>query len=397
MMRLGFSVYPEQEKLEEIETYLKKGKEAGFDKVFTSLFSVEGTREEIMQYFKDFTEIAHRYGYEVDGDCNAMFFEKMKASPEDVSVFKEMGIDILRMDTPFQDERDAVLINNRDGLKIEFNTSMIDIVEKAAANGADLSRITTCHNFYPQRYTCPAFEAVNGMNEYWKEKGVEVDMFLSSQVKGTHGPWPVSDGLPTIEEHRDLPVESQLKHMLAMKNVDVALFGNAFASDEELETIRKTMDQAYAFRDLNTALQGDLAALKPYIPKEFASREVVRIPFKLIMDPAVTDTEKKFVLDFPLHSDLGDCLNYMLRSRWTRFLTGDTPIAPRACEKKVFEKGDVLLVNDNCRHYAGEVQIAMKEMKNDGTRNYIGHIHPDETMILDCMGAGDVFTFVPEN
>lgn len=394
MIRLGLSVYPEQENLEEIESYLKKGREAGFDKVFTSLFSVDGTREEIIQYFKDFTEIAHRYGYEVDGDCNAVFFEKMKAAPDDLSVFKEMGIDILRMDTPFQDERDALLINNKEGLKIEFNTSMIDIVEKAVENGADVTKITTCHNFYPQRYTCPSFEAVNNMNEYWKKKGIEVDMFLSSQVEGTHGPWPVSDGLPTIEEHRDIPVESQLKHMLAMKNVDVALLGNAFASDEELEALRKTMESAYAVQDMEKTLTGNLARLKPYLPKEIINREVIRIPFKLHVDPEITETERTLVFDFPIHSDMGDSLNYILRSRWTRFTNGKTPIPFRPCDKKEFTRGDVVVVNDNCRHYAGEVQIVLKNMKNDGQRNYIGHIDPDELMILDSMGAGDVFTFI---
>lgn len=392
MIRLGLSVYPEQESLEQIETYLEKGKQAGFDKVFTSLFSVEGTREEVIAYFRAFSEIAHRLGYEVDGDCNAAFFDRMGASADDLSVFREMGIDILRMDTPFRDERDATLINNQEGLKIEFNTSMIDVVEQAEKNGADLSRITTCHNFYPQRYTCPAFDAIQKMNACWNQKGIEVDMFMSSQVPGTHGPWPVSDGLPTLEEDRDIPIDSQLKHMLAMKTVDVALIGNAFASDEEFEAIRRTMDSAGACRGVQDLLQGDLAEIRAYLPEG----ELVRIPFRLHLNPKTTDAEKAFVFDFPLHCDLGDCLNYMLRSRWTRFAARSTPVPVRPCSKDVFEKGDVLIVNDACRHYAGEVQIVLKEMKNDGQRNWIGTIDKAELRILDLLGGGDVFTFVED-
>lgn len=60
----------------------------------------------------------------------------------------------------------------------------------------------------------------------------------------------------------------------------------------------------------------------------------------------------------------------------------------------MFEKGDVLIVNDNCKQYAGEVQICMKPMKNDGQRNLVGHIDPDEMMILDEIGAMDIFGFV---
>ncbi len=36
----------------------------------------------------------------------------------------------------------------------------------------------------------------------------------------------------------------------------------------------------------------------------------------------------------------------------------------------------------------------MKPMKNDGQRNLIGHIDEDELMILDKLGAMDIYGFV---
>ena len=54
----------------------------------------------------------------------------------------------------------------------------------------------------------------------------------------------------------------------------------------------------------------------------------------------------------------------------------------------------MLIVNDNCKHYAGEVQIVLKDMENDGQRNLVGTIDPSEIMILKHMGAKDLFTFV---
>ena len=77
MVRLGVSVYPEQETLKDIDTYLATASKYGFTKVFTSMFSVEGTKEEIISYFKNFTKIAHKYNMEVSGDCNGDFFKKM--------------------------------------------------------------------------------------------------------------------------------------------------------------------------------------------------------------------------------------------------------------------------------------------------------------------------------
>ncbi|WP_302616826.1 MupG family TIM beta-alpha barrel fold protein, partial [uncultured Dubosiella sp.] len=62
-MKLGLSVYPEQETLEQIEAYLTLGAKHGFDTIFTSIFSVDGTRKEIVDYFKKLTDIAHGLGY----------------------------------------------------------------------------------------------------------------------------------------------------------------------------------------------------------------------------------------------------------------------------------------------------------------------------------------------
>ena len=45
MLELGVSLYPEQETKEEIESYLKLASQNGFTKVFTSLFSIDGTNE----------------------------------------------------------------------------------------------------------------------------------------------------------------------------------------------------------------------------------------------------------------------------------------------------------------------------------------------------------------
>lgn len=386
MIRLGVSLYPEQEKLEDIEKYLATASKYGFTKAFTSLFSVDGTREEIIDYFKTFTGIAHKYGMVVSGDCNGAFFDKMGATEKDLSVFVEMGIDIIRMDFSFNDERDAVLINNKEGIKIEMSTSFVPVIENAIKNGADVKNISTCHNFYPLRYSAPSLEAINKVNEYWKAKGVPVAIFISSQEKGTHGPWPVSDGLPTIEDHRNMPLDAQLKHCLSLKNVDEVIIGNAYASEEEFKACAEVMKKVYINVPKNEAL-GFLADLLPH-------GDVQRIPFKIRYDDGVTELEKEIAADYPTHADMGDCLNYTLRSRFTRMIYAKQDIPARPCDKKVFTRGDVVIVNDNCRHYHGEVQIVLKDMEADGQRNLVGRIAEEEIMILDHMGAGDVFTFM---
>lgn len=386
MIKLGVSLYPEQEKIEDIDNYLALASKYGFTKVFTSMFSVDGTKEEIIEYFKNFTSIAHKYGMVVSGDCNGMFIEKMGASEKDLSVFKEMGIDIIRMDFSFRDERDAILINNKEGIGIEMSTSFIDVIEKAIANGANPSNITTCHNFYPQRYSAPTLEAINKLNNYWQEKQIKCAIFISSQEKGTHGPWPVSDGLPTIEEHRNMPIESQLKHCISLKNIDEVIIGNAYASEEEFKKIAEVMEKAFINVPRNDAM-GFMADLMPH-------GDITRIPLKIKLDENITDLEKEVLFKFPIHNDMGDCLNYMLRSRMTRFIYKKASIPARETEKKLYTRGDVVIVNDNLKHYGGEVQIVLKDMEVDGQRNLLGRIADEEMILLDQLGAGDIFTFM---
>ena len=359
---LGVSLYPEQETLEEIDAYLKKASAYGFKKVFTSMFSVPGTKEEIIAYFKDFTKIVHKYGMIVSGDCNSELFHRLEATETDLSVFKDIGVDILRMDFSFNDERDATLINNKEGIKIEMSTSFIDIIETSIKKGAKPENISTCHNFYPERYTAPSLETINDINNYWKAKNIPVAIFISSLVKGSHGPWPVSDGLPTIEEHRDMPIEIQLKHCLALDNVD----------------------------EIIIAKNESLGFLADFVPHGLTKR----IPFKIHLDKGITALEKEILFNYPSHSDLGDCMNYMLRSRWTRMIYKGKEISCRPCDKAYYTRGDVVIVNDNLVHYRGEIQIVLKEMKVDGQRNLLGHIDENEIFILEHIKAKDVFTFV---
>ena len=87
---LGVSVYPEQETIEQIDSYLALASKYGFTKVFTSLFSVDGTKEEVFNYFKGFCDIAHKYGMIVSGDANTEFFKNMDASENDIHIFNSL-------------------------------------------------------------------------------------------------------------------------------------------------------------------------------------------------------------------------------------------------------------------------------------------------------------------
>ncbi len=385
MIQLGVSLYPEQETPEQIDHYLKLAKQYGFSKVFTSLFSVEGTKEDIIKYFRDLSDAAHRYEMEVYGDCNARFFMQMEASPDDLSVFREMGLDVLRLDLMFNDERDVAIVNNDQGLGVQLNASLVPAVKHIIEMGGDKSRIIGSYNFYPLRNTGAGSEDVYQTNEYFRSEGMKTQIFISSNAIGAHGPWPVSDGLPTVEMDRDLPIGLQLRHMVALK-ADEVIIGNAFASEEELKEVADTMKQIYVYGE-------DRPFYFPGIRDQIPIGDIERVPLTIELAEDISDNEKDLLFGFVKHN-VSEYTHTIIRSRWGRFDFKFTPIVPRECDKEYFEPGDVVILNDNVERYKGEVHIAVKPIRNNRTLNYAGRIAPEEMFLLEYLKYNVNFGFI---
>ena len=386
MIKLGVSLYPEQETAEQIENYLRLAQKYGFTKVFTSLFSVEASNEEIIRYFKNLCDVAHRYGMEVYGDCNARFFMQIGASPEDLSVFKDMGLDVLRLDLMFNDERDVAIVNNDQGLGVQLNASLVPAVKRIIEMGGDKSRIIGSYNFYPLRNTGAGSEDVLEANRFFRSNGMKTQIFISSNVNGAHGPWPVSDGLPTIEANRDMPVDLQVRHVYAL-GCDEILFGNAFASEEELKAVSDMLKEIYVYAE-------DRPFYFPGIRDQIPTGDIERLPVTIETVDDLADSEKELLFVFNKHN-VSEYTHTIIRSRWGRFDFRFTPIPPRPCSKDYFGPGDVVILNDNINRYKGEVHIVKTRIRNDGTLNYAGRIREEEMFLLDYLRYGVNFGFLP--
>lgn len=384
-MELGISLYPEQERMEDITAYIQLAGKYGFTKIFTSMFSVAGEANEVLAYFKNLCDIAHENHMEVCIDANAKMFEKFGASEKDIRVFKNIGVDEIRMDFCFGDERDILLVENKENIKIQFSAFMTELLQPIIAKCKEPSKITICHNFYPERYTGVSRDEFMRLNKFWKERDMKIGAFISTNVSDAHGPWPVYNGLPTLEEHRDRPVDFQVRELMAMKDVDLIMFGNAFASENELRAVQ----QAVKEKDIDKEYGEFEKMLIAAVPTVGKNSVVLHVEEEV----GINEVEKKILYEFRRHCDLGDSSEYMLRSRITRMLYGKESIPHRTCKKEYFTKGDILVVNDNLKHYCGELEICIKDMKNDGQRNIVGYLNDDEIQLIPYLKAGTFFSF----
>lgn len=377
MHKLGISVYPDKSPKEEVYAYMEKAAKLGFKRIFTCFLSIpEDKRESYLVEFKEFMTKAHELGYEVAADTNPEVFKLIGATPDNLKPFVDLGLDIIRMDGNFGTQGDIQLTRNQDNIKIEFNASMDSGVELLIKNGGNREQIIMCHNFFPERYTGLDFDLFQEYNRYWKELNLHTAAFVSSNNENTIGPWQVFCGLPTVEIMRGLPIDLQARLMLAAGNVDDILIGNYPATDEELEALSKINFQA--------------------------------IEMRVDEVPEITANEQMIMYEFGPHWDRYDHSSFMLRSSMPRVkfkekasvqdfglssnqTVVDKNIPHHDCDKKVFTRGDVLIVNDNLAHYRGELEIVLTEIPNDGERNLVATIKEEELQLLDFIKPGHHF------
>lgn len=383
MHKLGISVYPDKTPMEEVYAYMEKAAKLGYSRIFTCFLSIpDEERETYLVEFKNFMTKAHELGFEVAADTNPGVFKLIGATPGNLKPFADLGLDIIRMDGNFGTRGDIQLTRNPYNIMIEFNASMDPGVELLINQGGNKDQMIMCHNFFPERYTGLDWNLFQDLNAYWKSLNLKTAAFVSSRNDNTIGPWQVFCGLPTVEIMRNLPIDLQARYYLATGDVDDILIGNYPASDEELEALAKVNFQA--------------------------------MEIKIDEVEGITANERKVMYECEPHTDRYDHSSFMLRSSMPRIIfkdkvnfqdgvdpdsvqgADDKSIPFRDPGKKVFTKGDILVVNDNLKHYRGELEIVLTEIPNDGERNLVGHVKEEELALLDFIRPGQHFRLIKE-
>lgn len=361
MKQLGISVYPEHTTNEETYAYIRKAGKLGFKRVFTCFLSVKENKDEVVANFSKLCAVAHEAGMIISADTNPEVFKRLGATPYDLSVFHQIGLDIIRLDGHFGEVEDIAITHNPYGIKIEYNASGTVDIDNLIKCGADKENMCMCSNFFPQRHTGMGLARYIELTSAYNKTGLRIASFVSSQQKNTFGPWPVYDGLPTLEMDRDLPIDLQVRHLNAINLCQDILVGNCYASDEEL--------------------------------KAMADTDLTRINMRIDWDEGATDTEKKIAF-WDKHQSRDDCNDLIIRSSWPRIEFAGQSIPFRKRADKMAHRGDVVIVNDNLEHYRGEIWIVLKDLELSDEYNLVGRIPEQEQILLDWIKPRFGFGFI---
>ncbi|MDQ0178344.1 DUF871 domain-containing protein [Bacillus chungangensis] len=358
MKRLGISIYPNHSTVEKDKEYIKTAHDHGFQRVFTCLLSVDGNKDQIISDFKETIAFANQLGMEVIADISPRVFKDLNISYDDLSFFASLGAYGIRLDMGYTGHEESVMTYNPYNLKIELNMSnATKYIDNIMTYQPNKNNLLGCHNFYPHRYAGLSYPFFLDCSKKFKDLGIRTAAFVSSN-DATFGPWPIVEGLPTLEMHRDMPIDVQAKHLFATNLIDDVLIGNTYASLKELK----------ALSNMNKEM----------------------LTFSIALSDGISPLEKKIVLE-EFHFYRGDVSDYMIRSTQSRVKYRGETFRPFHCRD--IKRGDILIENDLYGQYAGELQIALKDMKNSGKTNVVGRIREEEIFLIDYIKPWGKFAF----
>ena len=350
MRNLGLSIYPDHSEYQKDAEYLELGHKYGFTRIFMSMLEVQGSIEETKAKYQKIIGFGNSLGYQTFIDVSPQLFKKLDISYSDLKFFKEIGATGLRLDQAFDGATEAMMSFNPYGLIIELNMSNdVDYLNNIISYQPNTPFLYGCHNFYPQVGTGLPFYYFMKCSERFKKNGIHSAAFVSSKI-GKMGPWSVSDGLPTLEMARKLPIDVQAKQLWATGLIDDVIIGNAYASEEELASLAK-VDRYLLTLDID------------FLPN---------------INPIEETIVKK-----PLHFWRGDINSLVIRSTMPRVTYREESNPPHDNEIE-FQPGDILVGNDDFGPYKNELQI-VRQAHLEPRKNKVGNIKQEQLFLLDFL------------
>ena len=218
------------------------------------------------------------------------------------------------------------------------------------------------HNFYPKRFTGISKKYLLEQNLKYKKYGIRTMAF----VKGEELRGPVYEGLPTVEEHRNMRFLTSCLDLLAL-STDVILIGDVDLSDENWKEFGYFSKGIIPLKNEHNILTD-----KVFQDRRDSSEYVVRAA----VGGNLGETRKDFCeyIKKELAEDNIDIEK----------ISSDIPI----------KKGDVLVSNSKYLRYEGELEIALKNLDTDQKRCIVSKITEEDMELLDYINIVKKFEFI---
>jgi len=341
-MNLGFSLYFSTG-VDRNCDLIKRYSNAGFTKAFTSLHIPEEDNSNYQHDIQTLFEACKKYNIELMADIGPHTIEKLGLTS--IDQLSDTPIRLLRLDYGFSFEE---MVHLSEDFHIILNASTItfDDLFKLKKLGADFSKFSACHNFYPKPYSAISLERATKINRFLKDNGMKVQMFVPGD-KDLRG--PLYEGLPTIETHRYQDILLSALELKYVCDTDDVFIGDVDVSD-------------YVLHQCSNLVQNN-------------------VELKAELNP-------KYIYYYDqIHHDRLDSSEYVIRSQESRlYASSGQVVEPELIQ--TIKQGDILLSNRNYFRYSGELEIARCNMPINQKINIIGHICDESIPYLKFIDQG---------
>lgn len=358
MNRLGISLYPNiSNNIEKDKAYIELAYKYGFKRIFMCMLNVDEDSKELMiQTIQRLTKHAKKYQFEIIIDLSSKIMKELNLNQ--IQDYLDLGMNGIRLDEGMNGQIEAEMTKNNQNFKIEINASSNELFNSIIKNKPNFQNLIACHNYYPLKYTGLSIQYFNETSKILKDKHIQLAAFVTSQEENTFGPWDYQEGMCTLEIHRTLPIDIQVKHLIATQMCDDIIIGNTYASEDELK----------------------------------ACSEVILHPHTLQMIPFDNTTIENKIMN-EHHVLRKDKSEFVLRSTYTRIKYKKDSIPPKE-KNGIINKGSIIIINNKKNHYKGELHIVLQDIENDGSMNLVGKIIQDEMIMLDTIHHWNEIDFI---
>ncbi len=341
---IGISVYPGQSEymIKDTLEYIKECNKIGIKNVFTSLHIPEST-EKIKEEFAEIMKLCHSLDMRLSIDIADDILFDIKNSEKINAVRIDYGLST----------QEIIELYNELSCKIELNGSIIDenVIIELINGGIKKSDIEIFYNFYPKKYTGMNLFKLYEKNKLFKQFDLICKAFIGAE---TNKRGPLFDGLPTVEEHRN--IDSLISYQeLKLIGIDVVYFGDGNTSIYEIKKLTKLDENVI------------------YLPVE-------------IYDSTSESEIQHLMKEHELRVDSSD---FLFRS--SKRLSGNV-IMPNNTVNA--DRMSITIDNINYKRYQGEVGITLKDIDRDERVNVIGKVVNAENIFKLIEGKPQKIKFV---
>ena len=316
--------------------------------LFLSLHISEEFDSSFCQRAEEACHILAAMGYRIIADVSVKTVAQFGCR-DLTELAKKMRLWALRIDYGFSlSEIEAMA----EKMPIVLNASTIHL-EDARAIAAKGSCVMAMHNFYPRPETGLEEDHLRETTEMLQKAGLKVLAFIpgDTQKRG-----PVFEGLPTLEDHRNVIPSAAFADLALNFGLDEIFVGDPGISQKEIDRISRFCEEGIL--SIPCELDANWAHLYDQV---FTCR---------------MDSPKKLV-----------------RFQESRVYScqGQT-VAPHNCiQRKV---GAITIDNLRYGRYSGEIMLVRCDLPADDRVNVIGHVPENAFLLLPLIRRGAKFTLV---